>query len=94
MAVSKAKAVSLPKDTIEKAIKKGTGELDGERPDEAIYEGYGPNGVAVICEVLTDNRNRTASEIRKTFELSGGRLGTTNCVAWMFKRKCGKRGWK
>ncbi|MFO0944387.1 MAG: YebC/PmpR family DNA-binding transcriptional regulator [Planctomycetota bacterium] len=86
-AISKAKAVSLPKDTIEKAIKKGTGETDSERLEEIVYEGYGPAGVAVICEILTDNRNRTAGEVRKIFELSGGKLGTSNCVAWMFARK-------
>lgn len=86
-AISKAKSVSLPKDTIEKAIKKGSGELETDRLEELVYEGYGPSGVAVICEILTDNRNRTAGEIRKIFEISGGKLGTTNCVAWMFARK-------
>lgn len=86
-AVGKAKAVSLPRDTIEKAIKKGTGELQGETYEELAYEGYGPGGVAVICEVLTDNRNRTAGEIRKIFDMAGGKLGTTNCVSYMFKRK-------
>lgn len=86
-AISKAKAVSLPRDTIEKAIKKGTGELQAETYEELAYEGYGPGGVAVICEVLTDNRNRTAGEIRKIFDMSGGKLGTTNCVSYMFKRK-------
>lgn len=86
-AISKAKAVSLPRDTIEKAIKKGTGELQAEVYEELAYEGYGPGGVAVICEVLTDNRNRTAGEIRKIFDMSGGKLGTTNCVSYMFKRK-------
>lgn len=86
-AISKAKSVSLPKDTIEKAIKKGTGELESDRLEEIVYEGYGPAGVAVICEILTDNRNRTAGEVRKIFELSGGKLGTSNCVAFMFSRK-------
>jgi YebC/PmpR family DNA-binding regulatory protein len=86
-AITKAKSVSLPKDTIEKAIKKGTGELAAEKYEELTYEGYGPNGVAVICEVLTDNRNRTAGEIRKIFDLAGGKLGTSNSVAWMFQRK-------
>lgn len=86
-AITKAKAVSLPKDTIEKAIKKGTGELGGERFEEIVYEGYGPAGVAVICEILTDNRNRTAGEVRKLFDVAGGRLGSSNCVAWMFQRK-------
>ncbi|MEA1950409.1 MAG: YebC/PmpR family DNA-binding transcriptional regulator, partial [Planctomycetota bacterium] len=69
------------------AIKKGTGELDGGNLEEVIYEGYGPNGVAVLCEVLTDNRNRTAPEIRKVFEIAGGKLGSTGCVAWMFDSK-------
>jgi YebC/PmpR family DNA-binding regulatory protein len=86
-AVGKAKAASLPRDTIEKAIKKGTGELGAERFEQIAYEGYGPAGVAVICDILTDNRNRTAGEIRKIFDLSGGKLGTSNCVAYMFQRK-------
>ena len=86
-AIADAKAVSMPKDNIERAIKKGTGELDGGNVEEAIYEGYGPNGVAVMCDILTDNRNRTAPEIRKLFEIHGGKLGATNCVAWMFERK-------
>ncbi|QDU61136.1 putative transcriptional regulatory protein [Planctomycetes bacterium Pan216] len=86
-AIGKAKSVSLPKETIERAIKKGTGELEGEGYEEILYEGYGPNGVAVICEIFTDNRNRTASEVRKIFDTHGGKLGTTNCVAFMFNRK-------
>jgi YebC/PmpR family DNA-binding regulatory protein len=86
-AIDDAKAVSLPKDNIVRAIKRGTGELDGGNLEEVIYEGYGSGGVAVLCEVLTDNRNRTAPEIRKVFELSGGKLGSTGCVAWMFESK-------
>jgi YebC/PmpR family DNA-binding regulatory protein len=86
-AITKAKSVSLPKDTIEKAIKKGSGELTGEKFEEIVYEGYGPGGVAVICDVLTDNRNRTAGEVRKLFDVSGGKMGTTNCVAYMFQRR-------
>ena len=86
-AVSDARAGSMPKDTIERAIKKGTGELEGASLEEIIYEGYGPGGVAILCEILTDNRNRTAPEIRKTFEMAGGNLGATGCVAWMFQRK-------
>lgn len=86
-AIDDAKAVSMPKDNITRAIKKGTGELDGGNLEEVIYEGYGPNGVAVLCEVLTDNRNRTAPEIRKLFEIAGGKLGATGCVAWMFESK-------
>ena len=86
-AIDAARAVSMPKDNINRAIKRGTGELDGGNLDEVMYEGYGPGGVAVLCEILTDNRNRTASEIRKVFELSGGKLGESGCVAWMFERK-------
>jgi len=86
-AIADAKAVSMPKENIERAIKKGTGELESEALDEAIYEGYGAGGVAVMCEILTDNRNRTAPEIRKIFETNGGKLGATNCVSWLFERK-------
>ena len=86
-AINDAKAVSMPKDNIERAIKKGTGELEGGQFDEVLYEGYGPGGVAVLCEILTDNRNRTAPEVRKIFEIAGGKLGATGCVAWMFQRK-------
>jgi len=86
-AIDRAKKSSMPNDTIDKAIKKGTGELAGESYDEVLYEGYGPGGVAILCEILTDNRNRTAGEIRKLFENHGGNLGTTGCVAWMFERQ-------
>ena len=86
-AIDAAKAVSLPKDNIERAIKTGTGELKADSLEEVLYEGYGPSGVAVLCEILTDNRNRTAGEVRKIFELNGGQLGTSGCVAWMFDRK-------
>lgn len=86
-AIADAKAVSLPKDNIARAIKKGTGELDGGNVEEVIYEGYGPGGVAVMCDIMTDNRNRTAPELRKLFEIHGGKLGETNCVGWMFERK-------
>lgn len=86
-AVDAAKAVSLPKDNIKRAIQKGTGELAGGNLEEIAYEGYGPGGVAVLCEVLTDNRNRTAPEIRKAFEVAGGKLGSTGCVAWKFEKK-------
>ena len=85
--IADARMASMPKDNISRAIKKGTGELDGGDVHEIIYEGYGPSGVAVICDVLTDNRNRTAPEIRKLFEKHGGKLGSTNCVAWNFERK-------
>jgi len=86
-AIDAAKAVSLPKENITRAIKTGTGELKGEELEEIVYEGYGPDGVAVYCEALTDNRNRTAPEIRKIFEKSGGKLGATGCVAWNFEKK-------
>jgi len=86
-AINDAKAVSMPKDNIERAVKKGTGELEGGNFDEVLYEGYGPGGVAVLCEILTDNRNRTAPEVKKIFEVAGGKLGATGCVAWMFERK-------
>jgi YebC/PmpR family DNA-binding regulatory protein len=86
-AIDDAKAVSMPKDNIQRAIKKGTGEIAGGNLEEVVYEGYGAGGVAVLCEVLTDNRNRTAPEIRKIFELSDGKLGSTGCVAWMFESK-------
>lgn len=87
LAVSDAKAANMPNDTIARAIKKGTGELDGGNVDEVLYEGYGPSGVAILCDILTDNRNRTAPEIRKAFEVNGGKLGATNCVAYLFERK-------
>jgi len=86
-AIADAKAVSMPKENIARAVKKGTGELGGGRIEEIIYEGYGVNGVAVMCDIITDNRNRTAPEIRKIFEVHNGKLGATNCVGWMFERK-------
>ena len=86
-AIDDAKAVSMPKENIQRAIKRGTGELDGGNLEEVVYEGYGSGGVAILCEVLTDNRNRTAGEIRKIFELSDGKLGGAGCVAWMFESK-------
>ncbi len=86
-AIDDAKAASMPKDTITRAIKRGTGELDGGNLEETVYEGYGPGGVAVLCEVLTDNLNRTSAEIRKRFENADGKLGKSGCVAWMFEKK-------
>ena len=86
-AIDDAKAVSMPKENIQRAIKRGTGELDGGNLEEVVYEGYGCGGVAILCEVLTDNRNRTAGEIRRIFELSDGKLGGSGCVAWMFDNK-------
>ncbi|MBN2132172.1 MAG: YebC/PmpR family DNA-binding transcriptional regulator [Sedimentisphaerales bacterium] len=85
--IDKAKAANMPKDTIEKAIKRGTGEIAGASYEEILYEGYGPNGVAIMVEALTDNRNRTAPEIKRIFERSGGSMGTTGCVSWMFNKK-------
>ena len=86
-AIQDAKSVSLPRENIERAIKKGTGEIDGGDVEEVLYEGYGPGGVAVLCDIMTDNRNRTAPEVRKLFENHGGKLGSTNCVAYLFDRK-------
>lgn len=87
-AVDKAKEANMPADTIDKAIKKGTGELQGAEYIPAVYEGYGPAGVAFIVDALTDNPNRTAPEIKKIFEKAGGNLGASNCVSWNFKT-CG-----
>lgn len=86
-AVDDAKALSMPKDNIERAIKRGTGEIAGGVVEEIIYEGYGPGGVAIMCEIMTDNRNRTAPELRSMFGKLGGELGKTGCVAYMFDRK-------
>jgi len=86
-AIDKARKASMPNDNIDRAIKKGCGEQGGEQYEEIVYEGYGPEGVAVLCNILTENRNRTASEVRKIFEVNGGNLGSTGCVAWMFERK-------
>ncbi|MDR9502588.1 MAG: YebC/PmpR family DNA-binding transcriptional regulator [Desulfurivibrionaceae bacterium] len=86
-AVAAAKNENMPKDNIERAIKKGTGELAGETYDEIRYEGYGPGGVAVLVDCMTDNRNRTVGEVRHAFTKSGGNLGESGCVAFMFDRK-------
>lgn len=86
-AVQAAKAVNMPADNIERAIKKGTGELEGVTYEEITYEGYGPGGVAVLVEVLTDNKNRTVGEIRKIFSRHGGNLGESGCVAFLFEKK-------
>jgi YebC/PmpR family DNA-binding regulatory protein len=85
--IDKARSFSVPKDNIERSIKKGTGEIGGENFEEVVYEGYGPGGVAVLCEALTDNRNRTASELRRVFELGGGNLGAMGCVGYLFTFK-------
>ena len=86
-AIDKARAVSMPKDNIERAIKRGTGEQEGITYEEITYEGFGPGGVAVMVDVVTDNRNRTAGEIRKIFERGGGKMGSAGSVAYPFERK-------
>lgn len=86
-AIQLAKENNMPNETIERAIKRGTGEIEGVSYEEVTYEGYGPGGVAVLVKVLTDNRNRTVSEIRRIFTKHGGNLGASGCVAWIFSRK-------
>ena len=86
-AVLTARSNSMPHENIERAIKKGTGELEGVSYEEVQYEGYGPGGAAIIAQVLTDNKNRTVSEIRRLFTKHGGNLGETGCVSWMFDKK-------
>ncbi len=86
-AIASAKAENMPKDNIARAIKKGTGEIAGEVYDEILYEGYGPGGVAVLVECMTDNRNRTVADVRHYFTKSNGNLGESGCVAWMFEKK-------
>jgi YebC/PmpR family DNA-binding regulatory protein len=86
-AIAAAKSENMPKDNIDRAIKKGTGELEGVAYEEVIYEGYGPGGAAVLVESLTDNKNRTVADVRHIFSKSGGSLGEAGCVAWMFEKK-------
>ncbi|MDM8552979.1 YebC/PmpR family DNA-binding transcriptional regulator [Desulfobacterales bacterium HSG2] len=86
-AIAAAKAENMPKDNIERAIKKGTGELEGVNYEESTYEGYGPAGAAVLIESLTDNKNRAVADIRHIFSKRGGNLGENGCVAWMFDKK-------
>jgi len=86
-AISDAKALNMPADNIKRAIMKGTGELEGGQLDEIMYEGYGPAGVALIAEVVTDNRNRTVSEIRHVFSKNGGNMAEAGAVSWMFSKK-------
>jgi YebC/PmpR family DNA-binding regulatory protein len=86
-AVTAAKTQSMPNDNIDRAIKKGTGELGGGQLEDIVYEGYGPGGVAIMLEALTDNRNRSVAEIRFIFSRHGGNLGESGCVAWMFKKR-------
>lgn len=87
LALEKARAASMPKDNVQRAIKKGIGDVDGANYEELLYEGYGSGGVAVMIDILTDNRNRTAPEIRKIFEKAGGSLAANGAVAYMFQRK-------
>jgi YebC/PmpR family DNA-binding regulatory protein len=87
VAIGTARDNNMPNDTIQRAIKKGTGELEGESYEELTYEGYGPGGVAVVVECLTDNRNRTASDVRSIFSMEGGNMGADGSVSWMFHKK-------
>ncbi len=87
VAIATAREANMPNDTIQRAIKKGTGELEGESYEEVVYEGYGPGGVAVLIECLTDNTNRTAGEVRSAFGKGGGNLGAEGSVGWMFHKK-------
>jgi YebC/PmpR family DNA-binding regulatory protein len=86
-AVLAAKAENMPKDNIDRAVKKGTGDLDGAAYEETIYEGYGPGGVAILVQVLTDNKNRTVSDVRHIFTKNGGNMGESGSVAWLFDKK-------
>ncbi len=86
-AVIDAKAINMPGDNIKRAIQKGTGDLEGTSYEEITYEGYGPGGVAILVDTLTDNKNRTVSELRYIFSKNGGNLGETGCVGWMFSKK-------
>ena len=86
-AISKAKANNMPNDTIERSIKKAAGNIDGVTYESIIYEGYGPKGVAIIVEALTDNKNRTAANVRNAFTKGNGNMGTTGCVSFMFDEK-------
>jgi YebC/PmpR family DNA-binding regulatory protein len=87
LAIEKAKAANMPSDNIKRAIQKGTGELPGVTYEEVVYEGYGPGGVAVMLEVMTDNKNRTVAEIRHIFSKYGGNMGASGCVSWIFEKK-------
>jgi YebC/PmpR family DNA-binding regulatory protein len=87
LAITKARSQNMPNDNIERAIKKGTGETGGQAYEAVTYEGYGPGGVAVMVDALTDNRNRTAADMRHIFSKRGGNMGESGCVAWMFDRK-------
>jgi YebC/PmpR family DNA-binding regulatory protein len=86
-AIDKARAVSMPRDNIERAVKRGTGELEGAQMDELVYEGFGPGNCAIICDILTDNRNRSSGEVRKLFDRGGGNMGGPGSVSYLFDRK-------
>ena len=87
LSIQKARENSMPQDNIKRAIQRGTGEIEGTQYEEVIYEGYGPGGVAIMVQCLTDNRNRTVAELRTVFTKNGGSLGESGCVAWMFDQK-------
>ncbi|WP_017472700.1 YebC/PmpR family DNA-binding transcriptional regulator [Amphibacillus jilinensis] len=87
LAIDKAKASNMPNDNIDRAIKKATGSLDGASYEEVVYEGYGPGGAAIMVEILTDNKNRSASDVRHAFSKNGGNLGENGCVSFMFNRR-------
>jgi len=87
LAVQKAKEVNMPQENVTRAIKKGTGELEGVQYEEISYEGYGPGGVAIFMEVMTDNKNRTVGELRAILGKNGGNMGENGCVAWIFEQK-------
>ncbi|NLB74264.1 MAG: YebC/PmpR family DNA-binding transcriptional regulator [Firmicutes bacterium] len=87
LAIDKARAANMPNESIQRIIKRGAGESDAESLEEITYEGYGPGGVAIMVSVMTDNRNRSASDVRHVFSKNGGNLGETGCVAWMFQKK-------
>lgn len=86
-AIAKAKEYNMPLDNIQRAIKRGTGAVDGEKFESFMYEGYGPGGIAIMVDILTENRNRTAADIRNIFSKNGGNLGESGCVSWLFERK-------
>ncbi|HIO06595.1 TPA: YebC/PmpR family DNA-binding transcriptional regulator, partial [Candidatus Poribacteria bacterium] len=86
-AIQAAKAANVPNDTVDRAILKGTGDLEGIGYEEVVYEGYGPNGVALIIEVLTDNKNRSVSDLRNILDRNGGAMGERGCVSWMFEKR-------
>ena len=87
LVVDKSKSANMPKDNIERAIAKGAGNLESEQYEEGVYEGYGPGGVAILCETLTDNKNRTVGEVRHALTKNGGSLGQSGCVAYLFEKK-------